>query len=288
MFLCQRQMTKTPGKIIEIQLKFGMWKHLVLFYVLCTLHDVWVVSWNVTCKIGFHVQGVPIPNILHRAVWHFVWILQYVYLISSASSASCKQIEWRNHVLEFFSNHYHTAHCSLWQAWLQAFVSSYGLASTRQHFIYLMWRHMPAQSATRIVTTERNQFTGIGSFGCLGMTLPVHGTSDYTGIRTSHVFRPGIEPGSTAWKSRELTTQPATHIPKIIIESQFVNGSQHTLNISCHDDDDDEEEEEEEEEEDSHQGTHLTCSALCWVFSKTKFNTLTCRYHHCNYYNNKR
>ena len=38
------------------------------------------------------------------------------------------------------------------------------------------------------------------------------GTSDYTGIRTSHVFRPGIEPGSTAWKSRALTTQPATHL----------------------------------------------------------------------------
>ena len=38
------------------------------------------------------------------------------------------------------------------------------------------------------------------------------GTSDYTGIRTSHVFRPGIEPRSTAWKSRRLTTQPATHI----------------------------------------------------------------------------
>ena len=34
-------------------------------------------------------------------------------------------------------------------------------------------------------------------------------TSDYTGIRTSHVFRPEIEPGSTAWKSRALTTQPA-------------------------------------------------------------------------------
>ena len=31
-------------------------------------------------------------------------------------------------------------------------------------------------------------------------------------IQTSHVFRPGIEPGSTAWKSRALTTQPATHI----------------------------------------------------------------------------
>ena len=33
---------------------------------------------------------------------------------------------------------------------------------------------------------------------------------DYTGIRTSHVFKQGIEPGSTAWKSRALTTQPAT------------------------------------------------------------------------------
>ena len=44
------------------------------------------------------------------------------------------------------------------------------------------------------------------------MTLSVHGTSNYTGIRTSHVFRPGIEPGSTAWKSRTLTTQPVTHI----------------------------------------------------------------------------
>ena len=39
---------------------------------------------------------------------------------------------------------------------------------------------------------------------CPGMILPVHGTSDYTGIRTCHVFRPGIEPGSTPWKSRTL------------------------------------------------------------------------------------
>ena len=46
---------------------------------------------------------------------------------------------------------------------------------------------------------------------CLGMTLPVHGTSNYTGIQTSHVFRPKIELGSTAWKSRRLTTQLATH-----------------------------------------------------------------------------
>ena len=37
------------------------------------------------------------------------------------------------------------------------------------------------------------------------------GTSEFTGIRTSHVFTPGIEPGSTAWKSRALTTEPATH-----------------------------------------------------------------------------
>ena len=42
------------------------------------------------------------------------------------------------------------------------------------------------------------------------MTLPVHGTSDYTVM--CHVFKPGIEPGSTVWKSRKLTTQPPTHI----------------------------------------------------------------------------
>ena len=40
----------------------------------------------------------------------------------------------------------------------------------------------------------------------------VQRTSDYTGIRTSHVFKQGIKPGSTAWKSRASTTQPATHI----------------------------------------------------------------------------
>ena len=34
--------------------------------------------------------------------------------------------------------------------------------------------------------------------------------SDHCRIRTSHVFRPWLEPGSTAWKSRALTTQPAT------------------------------------------------------------------------------
>ena len=42
-------------------------------------------------------------------------------------------------------------------------------------------------------------------------------TSDYTGIRTSHVFRLGLEPGSTAWKSRRLTTQPATHVPLALL-----------------------------------------------------------------------
>ena len=46
------------------------------------------------------------------------------------------------------------------------------------------------------------------------MTLSVHWTSDCTGIRTSHVVRQGITPGSTAWKSRALTTQPATHQEK--------------------------------------------------------------------------
>ena len=44
---------------------------------------------------------------------------------------------------------------------------------------------------------------------CLGMSLPVHGTSDYTGIRTCYEFRLGIESRSTA---RTLTTQPATYI----------------------------------------------------------------------------
>ena len=39
-----------------------------------------------------------------------------------------------------------------------------------------------------------------------------HGTSDYSGIRISHVFCQGIEPGSTAWKSRALTTQPQPHM----------------------------------------------------------------------------
>ena len=46
---------------------------------------------------------------------------------------------------------------------------------------------------------------------CLGMTLPLHGTSDYTRIRTSHVFKQGIELELTVWKSKTLTTQPATH-----------------------------------------------------------------------------
>ena len=46
-------------------------------------------------------------------------------------------------------------------------------------------------------------------------------TSDYTGIRTSHVFRPGIERGSTAWKSRAVTTQSATHI--MVMASSFKN-----------------------------------------------------------------
>ena len=40
----------------------------------------------------------------------------------------------------------------------------------------------------------------------LSMTLSMHGTSDYSGILTSHVFRPGFKLGSTAWKSRALTT----------------------------------------------------------------------------------
>ena len=61
--------------------------------------------------------------------------------------------------------------------------------------------------ATRIGTTKPYPFTGIGSF-----TMPeddpprlsVHGTSDYTRIQTSYVFRPGIQPVSTAWKSRNL------------------------------------------------------------------------------------
>ena len=43
------------------------------------------------------------------------------------------------------------------------------------------------------------------------MTLSIHGTSDYTGTRTSHVLRLGIETRLTAWKSRALTTQPVTH-----------------------------------------------------------------------------
>ena len=111
-------------------------------------------------------------------------------------------------------HHYHTAHChmwTLWQAWLQAFGSSYGLAATWQLFIYIMWRHAHGG-------TIRNQ-------NCDNRAVSVHGywifydalgwLSQYTGppgIRTSHVFRPGIESGSTVWKSRMLTTQPATHM----------------------------------------------------------------------------
>ena len=46
------------------------------------------------------------------------------------------------------------------------------------------------------------------SFRKFWKNLSVHRTSDYSGIWTSHVFSPGIEPGLTAWKSRALTTQP--------------------------------------------------------------------------------
>ena len=35
------------------------------------------------------------------------------------------------------------------------FGSSYGLAATGQHLIYIMWRHIAAQSATRFGTTAR-------------------------------------------------------------------------------------------------------------------------------------
>ena len=94
----------------------------------------------------------------------------------------------------------------LWQAWFQAFRSSYGWSTTLQHMIYAWHNPQPElEPQSRI----RSWIWDL--LHCLGMTLPVHGTSDYTGIRTSHVFRPGIEPGSTAWKSRILTTQPATH-----------------------------------------------------------------------------
>ena len=47
----------------------------------------------------------------------------------------------------------------------------------------------------------------------------------FTGIRTSHVFRPGIETGPTAWQSRRLTTLPATH-------SSSSSSSNNSSNIS--------------------------------------------------------
>ena len=59
------------------------------------------------------------------------------------------------------------------------------------------------------------------------MTLSVHGTSNYTDIQTSYVFRPGIEPGSTARESRTLTTQSVTHY-QILIELIKL------INCDCH------------------------------------------------------
>ena len=48
----------------------------------------------------------------------------------------------------------------------------YGLAATRQHLMYIMQRHMAAQSAIRMGTTEPYPFTDIGSFTIPGDDSP--------------------------------------------------------------------------------------------------------------------
>ena len=54
----------------------------------------------------------------------------------------------------------------------QHFESSYGLTTARQHPIYLKWRHIAAQSATRIGITEPYPFMGMRSFTLLGDDSP--------------------------------------------------------------------------------------------------------------------
>ena len=118
--------------------------------------------------------------------------------------------------LSSLSSLYTYRHCHMWPLWQASFTSILGLVVDYPP-------HGSIQCISSGASWLRNLQPELGSQSrirsqvwdllcCQGMTLPVHGTSVYTGIRTSHVFRPGIEAGSTAWKSRTLTTQPATHI----------------------------------------------------------------------------
>ena len=91
--------------------------------------------------------------------------------------------------------------------------SSYGLSTMRQHLTY----HVAPHGGTIRNQNWDHRAVSVHGYGIFYVAWgwPSQDTGPLiildSGIWISHVFRPGIEPRSTAWKSRTLTTQPATH-----------------------------------------------------------------------------
>ena len=162
----------------------------MLLYILCKLHDVWLVSCNTTSKIRFYVQSVTGPKLMYRSLWYLAWIM---WICCLTSSASFKQIEWRYYYyfifiifLYLYSAYYSVDSKRLWHSFLICTT----LINLRPLGAILARRRWGAHATVPDTlcgegTTEPYPFRDVGSFTCPGMALPVHGTSIYSMMRTA-------------------------------------------------------------------------------------------------------